>query len=184
MRRNGLIQEFKRIFTKNRKRLYPLFHWKIRQRDGVLLKCWWSGVCGLWEVVHKAPPGHTWTQGQGPFSSTGVLQMSALSSAGWLIDYRHTFGKWTVRKHVFLCIIVHCPVFKKQGTNWESDGVERVKVLGMKEHIQWTCLPSAFYYGLHQSSLCKPHSYPKYIGNSSNAASWETWIPGLGSFAL
>lgn len=179
-----MIQEFKRIFTKKRKRLYPLFHWKIRQRDGVLLKCWWSGVCGLWEVVHKAPPGHTWTQGQGPFSSTGVLQMSALSSAGWLIDYRHTFGKWTVRKHVFLCIIVHFPVFQKQGTNWESDGVERVKVLGMKEHIQWTCLPSAFYYVLHQSSLCKPHSYPKYIGNSSNAASWETWIAGLGSFVL
>lgn len=80
-------------------------------------------------MVRKAPPGHTWTQGQGPFSSTGVLQMSALNSAGWPIDYRHTFGKWTVRKHVFLHIIVHCPVFQKQGTNWESDGVDRVKVL-------------------------------------------------------
>ena len=55
--------------------------------------------------------------------------MSALNSAGWPIDYRHTFGKWTVRKHVFLHIIVHCPVFQKQGTNWESDGVDRVKVL-------------------------------------------------------
>ena len=124
-----MIQEFKRIFTKKRKRLYPLYHWKIRQSDGVLHNCWQSGVCGLWEVVHKAPLGHTWTQGQGPFSSTGVLQMSALSSAGWLIDYRHTFEKWTVRKHVFLHNIVHCPVFQKQGKNWESDGIDRVKVL-------------------------------------------------------
>ena len=85
-----------------------------------------SVACDKWSVKHLlATHGHKARD----LSRALESYRCQLCSAGWPIDYRHTFGKWTVRKHVFLHIIVHCPVFQKQGTNWESDGVDRVKVL-------------------------------------------------------
>ena len=85
-----------------------------------------SVACDKWSVKHLlATHGHKARD----LSRALESYRYQLCSAGWRIDYRHTFGKWTVRKHVFLHIIVHCPVFQKQGTNWELDEVDRVKVL-------------------------------------------------------